>query len=160
MNCHEIEELLTPYLLKDLDAEKSEQMRAHLESCERCRALARDLESTLDLLGDALAAPSGAPAGLDAERVEKVRNADVRKPSILILVNWPMVARVAAIFLVTVFLILNEYNKQDVMRFITNQRASYSQILCYDYLFHSHSHSRWHSAHFSSSLRRCHRRSG
>ena len=75
MNCRDIEELLTPYLLGDLEADRAEAVRAHVAQCDACRAAAQDLEQTLNLLRSALAAAPAAPARLDAARRERVFDA-------------------------------------------------------------------------------------
>lgn len=51
-------EQLTDYLAGELTGEESEVLRRHLEDCEVCRALARELATTLDLARDALADPA------------------------------------------------------------------------------------------------------
>lgn len=69
MNCERIENQLTSYLLGDLDEQAAGRVREHLEHCEDCRALACDLEPTLDLLRGALAAPTDVPVSLtEAQR--------------------------------------------------------------------------------------------
>ena len=67
-----LEERITAYLLGDATPEQAEQIRRHLDECASCRALAQELQSTLDLLRDALAAESPAPARLDPARREAV----------------------------------------------------------------------------------------
>lgn len=68
MKPHEIEEQITAYLLGELDDVAAEAVRQQLGTDERCRAFAQDLEATLSLVRDALAAESEAPTALDPER--------------------------------------------------------------------------------------------
>ena len=68
MKPHEFEEQITAYLLGELDDVAAEAVRRRLETDERCRALANDLEATLSLVRGALAAASDAPTTLDPER--------------------------------------------------------------------------------------------
>ena len=72
MNCDRIREQLTQYLLGDLDEATMEEVRAHLETCDGCRAEARKVEPTLDLLRDALAAASTSPERLTASRRARI----------------------------------------------------------------------------------------
>ena len=69
MNCHEIDEGLTLYVMGDLDDERTQRVREHLDTCRRCQASARELELTLDLLRNALAAGAVEETGPEPERV-------------------------------------------------------------------------------------------
>jgi len=62
--CDTIEPLLTAYLLGDLNPADTAAVREHLETCEACRAAARELEPTLTLLRGALAADTPRPRQL------------------------------------------------------------------------------------------------
>ena len=70
MKCEHIRKLLTSYLLGDLAGATNEEIKSHIENCTGCRAAAQEVEPTLDLLRDALAAPSleEAPKHLSADR--------------------------------------------------------------------------------------------
>ncbi len=72
MSCNDIQSQLTAWLLGDLDAATTAEVKSHLERCDGCRAAAREIEPTLDLLRRALAAPSGAPERLSAARRQRV----------------------------------------------------------------------------------------
>jgi len=71
MNCDRIRERLTQYLLGDLDEATMEEIRAHLETCDGCRAEVRKVEPTLDLLRDALATAT-VPERLTASRRARI----------------------------------------------------------------------------------------
>lgn len=76
MNCEQIRDQLTAYLLGDLDPQTTAEIRGHLEQCDGCRALAREIEPTLDLLRGALAATSAkAPRKLSPERKGRIEQA-------------------------------------------------------------------------------------
>jgi len=51
MLCDQVRENLSAYLDRELTADLSAAVRAHLETCAECRALADDLRATVDLLG-------------------------------------------------------------------------------------------------------------
>lgn len=69
MKCDHIQSQLTQYFLGDLPPAVEAEIREHLEKCQGCRAAAQEIEPTLDLLRDALAATSKAPGRLsDAAR--------------------------------------------------------------------------------------------
>jgi len=51
MQCQQVREHLSAYLDRELASALSAAVRAHLESCAECRALADDLRATADLLG-------------------------------------------------------------------------------------------------------------
>ena len=70
--CQAFEEQLTSYQLGDLPAGQADKVRAHLEQCERCRASLQELEPTLDILQDALAADVSVPMQLDPARRERI----------------------------------------------------------------------------------------
>ena len=71
--CDDVREWLTCYLLNDLEPDSMADIRLHLETCEACQALARELEPTLDLLRDTLAASSPAPARLSDTHRRRIR---------------------------------------------------------------------------------------
>ena len=72
MNCEDIQSLLTLYLLGDLDKESAVTVREHIETCDGCRAAVREIEPTLDLLRDALAAPSEVPERLSIAHRDRI----------------------------------------------------------------------------------------
>ncbi|MGB3086669.1 MAG: zf-HC2 domain-containing protein, partial [Phycisphaerae bacterium] len=51
MLCDQVREHLSAYLDRELTAELSAAVRAHLDACPDCRALLKDLRATVDLLG-------------------------------------------------------------------------------------------------------------
>jgi len=96
MKCEAIHELLTQYLLGDLPPNVSDELRAHLQDCDGCRAEASEIESTLDLLRDALASTSEAPASLGDSHYSRIYatggsgsgESAGRKPVILQIGSW------------------------------------------------------------------------
>ncbi|MCX5684434.1 MAG: anti-sigma factor [Planctomycetota bacterium] len=58
MLCDQVREHLSAYLDKELTADLSAAVRAHLDSCADCRALADDLRATMNLLGRLPARPA------------------------------------------------------------------------------------------------------
>ena len=102
MKCEDIEKLLTQYLLGDLDDDSNARVQAHLDECEGCRAALQEIEPTLDLLRDALAATSPAAAGLSAQ--SRTHIMAQRKPSgrkvLWPFQNHPVLAAAAALLLV------------------------------------------------------------
>ncbi|MBT3294543.1 MAG: DUF3520 domain-containing protein [Verrucomicrobia bacterium] len=72
MNCDASKALLTLYVLNDLDATSAATVRTHLDSCPDCRAALQDIDSTLGLLRDALAAPTAAPQRLPASHRARI----------------------------------------------------------------------------------------
>ena len=113
MLCDQVREHLSAYLDKELTAELSAAVRAHLDTCAACRTLAGELQATADLLGrlpvrsapEHLAAdvireierrgivPAGAPVeGQPQERTLPMRRARL----------WPRALAVAATVLLAV----------------------------------------------------------
>ena len=99
MKCHGIEEQITPYLLGDLEQAQAEEVRLHLEACESCRALVQEIEPTLDILRDALAADSGVPIRLDPERVEQIKQPRSARVFVLWSAHSIRLAQAAAVVL-------------------------------------------------------------
>jgi anti-sigma factor RsiW len=58
MLCDQVREHLSAYLDKELTADLSAAVRAHLDSCAECRALAEELRATVNLLGRLPARPA------------------------------------------------------------------------------------------------------
>ena len=90
MTCDEIEELLMPYLLDELDEHRDADVYIHLRKCEACRALAKEMESTVNLMQDAFELDFNAPIALSADRKEKVRASISveEKPSSSNIITW------------------------------------------------------------------------
>jgi len=80
MKCEDAQSILTQYLLGDLDEDTCAGIREHLETCESCRAAVQEIEPTLDLLRDALAAASEVPERLSSVHRARVRGATSRRP--------------------------------------------------------------------------------
>ncbi len=72
-NCEQAEEKLTSYALGELSPADTDTVRLHLTECEGCRAALAEIEPTLDLIRDALAARSGAQRLTDERRAEVLR---------------------------------------------------------------------------------------
>ncbi|MDD4870610.1 MAG: zf-HC2 domain-containing protein, partial [Kiritimatiellae bacterium] len=135
MNCEQVKQLLTQYLLGDMDEYASAEIRKHLEKCEGCRTSLREIEPTLDLLRDALAAPSLAPKHLSAEQhAEITRKATNRGRKILrwFIVEHRTLTQVAALFLVGFIVIgmflptlvsSRRYARQTAIQFIETKPA-------------------------------------
>ena len=68
MNCEDIQPQLTAYHLKELKPREMKVIRAHLDTCENCRAESEEIRATLSILGDALAVPTGSESSLTEER--------------------------------------------------------------------------------------------
>lgn len=80
MKCDQIQSQLTQYFLGDLPPAVEAEIREHLEKCQGCRAAAQEIEPTLDLLRDALAATSKAPGRLSDAARGRVFTAGSSKP--------------------------------------------------------------------------------
>ena len=112
MNCQEIKELITPYLLGDLDEPTTAAVRQHLESCDGCRALADEIEPTLDLLRGALAATTSVPEKLSAKSRARILEQGRRqeRPPLKIIkwltISQPRLALAAAVLVVAGMLCL------------------------------------------------------
>jgi len=108
MRCEQIKPKITSHLLGDLSEADAALVRDHLESCEACRALARETEPTLDLLRDALAASSEAPAHLSAEHRARIARTSTGAGPIRLAIGWathghPRLAVAAGLLLVAGF---------------------------------------------------------
>ncbi|MBN1672954.1 MAG: zf-HC2 domain-containing protein [Kiritimatiellae bacterium] len=75
IRCADIEELLTAYLMGELDPARTRLIRAHVERCARCRRSVAELESTLKVLRRASASSRGIPSHLERTRVEQILHA-------------------------------------------------------------------------------------
>ncbi|MFA5043553.1 MAG: von Willebrand factor type A domain-containing protein, partial [Kiritimatiellia bacterium] len=109
-----IQDLLTPYLLGDLDPAQAAEARAHLQTCALCRDSGEDLQATIQLLREGLADTSSAPSRLPESFVSQFRKRRWRRPRIakpkpapkrwwISVTQW---AAVAAVFLVLAGLFL------------------------------------------------------
>lgn len=107
MNCKEVQEKLTVYLLGDItDADAISQIREHLEKCGGCRAVAQEIQPTLDLLHDALAVAPNVSARLSPERRASLMK--MRPGKMDVVVEWvtkkhPRLARAAVILIIVSF---------------------------------------------------------
>ncbi|MBE3097966.1 MAG: zf-HC2 domain-containing protein [Planctomycetes bacterium] len=70
MLCDQVREHLSAYLDKELTAELSAAVRAHLDTCAACRTLADELRATADLLGRLPV--RGAPEHLAADVIREI----------------------------------------------------------------------------------------
>ncbi len=82
LSCRRAAPRLTTYLTGGLPAEEAAMIRRHLEVCEACRASAKSLADTLDLLRDALAASAASVPGFEPARVERLRVETARPPAV------------------------------------------------------------------------------
>ena len=111
MLCDQVREHLSAYLDRELTAELSAAVRAHLDACPDCRALLKDLRATADLLGRIPAHAASehlsedvqreierrailAPSGSWAERPPQERTLALHRKS-----PWPRALAVAATLL-------------------------------------------------------------
>ncbi|MCX5676297.1 MAG: anti-sigma factor [Planctomycetota bacterium] len=113
MLCDQVREHLSAYLDKELTAELSAAVRAHLDTCAACRTLADELRATADLLGrlPVRAAPEHlaadvireierrgiVPAGVPVEGQPQERTIPMRRARL-----WPRALAVAATVLLAV----------------------------------------------------------
>jgi anti-sigma factor RsiW len=108
MVCNETREHLSAYLDKELSAELSAAVRAHLAACPECRALADELRATATLLGRLPVRPAPEHVAADIQReierrllLEEAPPAlDAQPPERTLPLHraraWPRVAAVAA----------------------------------------------------------------
>ena len=68
MRCDEAQEHLSAYLDRELTAELSDAVRAHLDACPDCRAVADGLRATADLLGRLPVRSAPAHVAADVQR--------------------------------------------------------------------------------------------
>jgi len=109
MNCEETRELLTQYCLKDLNEARAAEVRTHLQECDGCRAAVREIEPTLDLLRDALAATSKAPERLPQSHRKRViygESSRTRRVIQWVTVSHPGLAIAAGTLVMTGFFLL------------------------------------------------------
>ncbi len=96
--CGKMRKRLTPYLLGELPPGADGAVRDHLADCEGCRAYAKELASTLDVLRDALAAPAAAPELEPARRARVLSGAAPRRA--VIPGPWLHLAQAAALLVI------------------------------------------------------------
>lgn len=82
VSCRRAAPRLTAYLTGGLPAGEAAAIRRHLEVCEACRASAKALADTLDLLRDALTASAASVPGFEPARVERLRVETARRPAV------------------------------------------------------------------------------
>ena len=120
MLCDQVREHLSAHLDKELTAELSAAVRAHLETCAACRTLAGELRATADLLGrlPVRAAPEHlaadvireierrgiVPAGAPVEGRPQERTLPMRRARL-----WPRALAVAATVLLAVGIVVLAY---------------------------------------------------
>jgi len=76
--CEQIQDRLTACALGDLPEAEAAEIRRHMDECEGCRAAAQNIEPTLDLLRDALAAaPADVPLHLGADYRRRIAMAGI-----------------------------------------------------------------------------------
>ena len=104
MNCQEAREWLTAVRPRESDEAAAAAAARHRASCAACRAFARDVEPTLALLRDALAAAPAAPDRLSpAVRARLLRESVRSRPRSLrtwVTMRHPGLAAAAAVLLV------------------------------------------------------------
>jgi len=100
--CETLREQLTPYLLGDLEPVEAQAVRDHLDLCEGCRASAREIRLTLDLLRDALAADASQPVQLDPARRRRLKRADWPESVYWVFTHQRMLANAAVVLILCV----------------------------------------------------------
>ncbi len=75
MNCNQIRDLLTSYLLNDLDVETKSLVDKHFATCEKCRAELIAVTPTVSMLSDVLRDNPNAPRKLRPEQHARIQNA-------------------------------------------------------------------------------------
>jgi hypothetical protein len=97
MDCKSAREMLPAYLMGDLAAAGMDEVRGHLAGCPLCAVHSRELQATLDLLGNALAEDFGAPARLSPERRRAVLTSGAASPEPKVLSWWLASHRATAV---------------------------------------------------------------
>jgi len=126
MNCQHIHELLTSYILGDLNKADTQSVETHLAECSDCRATKQELETTLELLQGALAATHKAPATLTPEHKKRVL-ASKRHPAIQWIVTPnKKLSRIAAILVVGFvgMAIIRHYTLRSMYRELGSQTST------------------------------------
>ena len=70
--CDDFRALLFDHLAGELEPEQSDQVRAHLLTCEACRKAAAEIQGTLRLLEEAARDPDSIPTHLSEDRRKRV----------------------------------------------------------------------------------------
>ena len=83
MNCRDIRDNLTPYLLGDLDPARAAEVRAHVQDCAACRAEAEDMQAALQFLRKSLADTPGTPAQLPEKFTRQFQKRNRRRPRVV-----------------------------------------------------------------------------
>lgn len=96
MNCRQVSERLTMFVLGELDRSSQADVGAHLQECDGCRAEEAELRSDIGRLRSALHTELQAPSGL-IDRVE--RAVSVGRPRIRPFRMWISAASAAALLL-------------------------------------------------------------
>jgi anti-sigma factor (TIGR02949 family) len=71
MNCRDVVDIMYEYLDREVDQSLEQDVRAHLEACDHCHALARFEETWMRFL-EARARTAGAPPALRRRILEQL----------------------------------------------------------------------------------------
>ena len=88
MKCEQVKELLALYISDDLSMEVGRAVKTHLDECDSCQASAQEIEQTLDLLRDALAATSEPDMKLSDSAKKKIFAAEEMPVKENIIQGW------------------------------------------------------------------------
>lgn len=72
MKCADVQARLVDYMGRELGTAQSDLIRSHLASCDDCRAEARDIAASLDLLKKSAADTAGVPDRLSETRRARI----------------------------------------------------------------------------------------
>ncbi len=97
LDCARLGEQLTAYHLGELTARETEIVRRHLETCEACQTLSRDIAATLDLTREALTNPVFAPHATGRLSAERRKRVMIPVPKAQW--KWDATLRLAALFM-------------------------------------------------------------
>ncbi|MFO7871684.1 MAG: zf-HC2 domain-containing protein [Kiritimatiellia bacterium] len=73
MKCEDIQELLFDYMTRELGQNRSDLVREHLRKCEKCRAAAAEVQTTLELLKTASRTQADVPEHLSDKHRARLR---------------------------------------------------------------------------------------
>jgi predicted anti-sigma-YlaC factor YlaD len=79
MKCPEVQQRLTDYMARETEPGVTESIRAHLESCQDCRSIVRELTDTVEILLEDSRLPRPEMRCLTETRRARIRRA-VRHP--------------------------------------------------------------------------------
>ena len=89
MTCEQIEELLMPYLLDELDEHRDADVYIHLRGCDACRGAAKEMETTVNLLQDAFELDFDARFGILEQRAADAVQQDLVAERLLDKIDGP-----------------------------------------------------------------------